>query len=495
MQRRTFLVGSAAATGSALALGAIGFERRYGEPEVRRYGSTVVRRKPPSADAPNVLFIALDDCNDWLGFLNNHPGTHTPNLDALADESLVFSNAYCTAPMCLPARTSVMFGRTPYETGVYDHAEASDVRYAALARSSPSLVDDFWAAGYDVVGGGKLFGDTQRSRWTQFRQTRPDEQDPNWLSPFDGQPIGPRSRGPIDFGPSGHTTDEEPDGSTGAWVRQQLVAPRSRPLFLGYGLISTHVAWRVPQRFFDLHPIDEVVAPALRPDDLNDLGPAGTSLIEPRTVETLQETGVLAEAVQAYQAAISYADDRVGMVLDALSSTPRGDDTIVVVWSDHGFHLGEKMHWHKFTLWERATRVPMLFRVPGQFRAGGTFDRPVSALDIGPSLAEWSGVAVNGGHSGRSLVPAVDRPELADERPPVTTWLPGNHTVRRGSWRFIRYRTGETELYDHRDDPDEYINLAGRAEHAAIERELARFLPDLSEEVDADRPLGSAGAD
>ena len=264
-------------------------------------------------------------------------------------------------------------------------------------------------------------------------------------------------------------------------------------MFLGYGLISSHVAWRVPQKFFDLHPIDEVVVPDLRPDDLDDLGPAARSLIDQRTLDTLRNTGTWEDAVQAYQAAISYADDRVGVVLDALASSPRADDTIVVLWSDHGFHLGEKLHWHKFTLWERATRIPMLFRVPGSLDSGTVFDRPVSAIDIGPTLAELSGVAVTSQRSGASLVPALAQPSLADGRPAISTWLPGNHSVRRGPWRYVRYRTGEAELYDHRDDPDEYTNLAGRSESAATERELAAFLPDLRDEVDASRdgPVGT----
>jgi arylsulfatase A-like enzyme len=495
MQRRTFLVGGAAATGAALGLGAMAYERKYGREELRRYGTTRVSRSRPASDAPDVLFISLDDCNDWLGFLNNHPGTYTPNLDALAAESLVFSNAYCTAPMCLPARTSVMFGVAPYETGVYDHTDASHRRYETVVRSRSSLVDDFWAAGYDVVGGGKVFGDAQRGRWTQFHPTPVDTQDPNWTSPFDGRPIGTRARAPIDFGPSGRSPEEEPDGQTGAWVRKQLVAPRNRPLFLAYGLISSHVSWRVPQRFFDLHPIESVVVPEIHPDDLDDIGPAGYSLVERRTLEALQERGLYEEAVQAYQAAISYADDRVGMVLDALASSPRGDQTIVALWSDHGFHLGEKLHWHKFTLWERATRIPMLFRVPGQFSTGQTFEPPVSALDIGPTLSDWSGVRVGDQRTARSLVPFLDQPALADERPPISTWLPGNHAVRRGPWRYIRYQTGEAELYDHRDDPDELVNLSGRSEYSSTERELAAFLPELASEVDPDRPLESAGSD
>jgi arylsulfatase A-like enzyme len=500
MQRRSFIVG-AASVGAVAALGAagaVGYEHRRSHTKVRRYGSIELRQGSPAADAPNVLFIALDDCNDWVGFLNNHPGTYTPNIDALAAESLVFSQAYCSAPMCRPARTGVMFGRAPYETGVYDHSDASNANLAEFERVSSSFVDDFWAAGYDVVGGGKIFGDSQRGRWTQFQATPVDEQDPNWISPWSGLPNGttqPPRRGMIDFGPSGIAPEDEPDGQTGAWVLDQLDAPRTRPLFLGYGLISTHVAWRVPQRFFDLHPIENVVVPDYRPDDLDDLGPAALALIDrDHTVDQLRDSGLWAAAVQAYQAAISYADDRVGLILDALASSRYAQDTIVVLWSDHGFHLGEKLHWHKFTLWERATHIPMLFRIPGQ--PAQVFDRPVSAIDIGPTLTDLCGVTMHGEQSGRSLVPTVAQPALADDRPPISTWLPGNHAVRRGPWRYIRYRSGEAELYDHRDDIDEYTNLAGQPQFAELERELAAFLPAIGDEVDRNQNEKSgAGTD
>ncbi len=484
MQRRNFLIGAGAATAAAIGAGALAFDARKGGAAVRRYGGVAIQRRPPSPDAPDVLFIALDDCNDWIGFLANHPGTVTPNLDALAAESLVFEHAYCTAPLCHPARASVMFGRTPWETGIYDHSDASQANYRELARSSASLVDYFWGAGYDVDGAGKVFGDPQSDRWTQLKRVPLDPPNPAWLSPYDGRPIGSSPRGPVDFGPTGQTPDQGPDGVTGTWVRQQLAAPRVRPLFLGYGLISTHVGWRVPQKYFDLHPIEDVVVPEYRPDDLDDVPRAGRELVDQRPLDELREAGLWEEAVQAYQAAMSYADDRVGTVLDALASSPRGDGTIVVLWSDHGFHLGEKLHWHKQTLWERATRIPMLVRIPAQSLSGVTFDPPVSALDIAPTLADAAGIDLDDGFRGRSLLPAVAQPSLADDRPAMSTWLPGNHSVRRGPWRYIRYRSGEAELYDHRTEADEYTNLAGKPEYGDVERELAAFLPALTDEKD-----------
>jgi arylsulfatase A-like enzyme len=496
VRRRTFVLGALATTAGA-ATGGVILRGAGDEPaSSRTYGTVRLERHQAPSDAPNVLLISIDDCNDWLGFLNNHPGTHTPNLDALAATSVSFSMAYCTAPMCLPARTSVMFGRQPHTTGVYDHTDDSLARYDELSRVTPSLVDDLWAAGYDTYGAGKVFHDPQEARWTQSRRfpwylpgnvrKRPDADparyDPDWRSPYDGEAIG---RGEdfdytmIDFGPSGRPAEDEADGQATAWVLDRLRRDHPRPFLLALGLYLPHEPWRVPQKYFDLHPLDEVVVPEVRADDLADLGPYGRDEIidQYHRFERLLVSGLWDDAVQAYQASISYADDHVGQVLDGLASSPHADDTIVAVWSDHGFHLGEKLHVEKFTLWERATHVPLLLGVPGRFDTGRVFDVPVSAIDIGPTLGELCGAEINEEHQGRSLLGLLEHPERADARPPVTTWQAGNHSVRRGPWRYIRYRTGEAELYDHRTDAQEFTNLIGDPRHAATVTELDAFLP------------------
>jgi arylsulfatase A-like enzyme len=503
MDRRSFLRGSLAAAAAATAAGGtLGLVRFFDSDggktsEPRTYGSLELRRRRPASDAPNVLMLALDDCNDWLGFLNNHPGTYTPNLDALAAQSVVFTHAYTPAPMCLPARTAVMFGRHPFDTAIYDHTDPSQQRYRRFSGVTPSLVDEMWAAGYDAVGAGKIFNGAETARWAEYRTTEhyydgwlrknPDTpayaHDPDWLSPYDGRPIGRGERftaAMTDFGPSGRAPADEPDGEAAEWVRRHLRQPRRAPLFLAFGCFLPHVPWRVPQRFLDLHPLEQVVVPEFRPDDLDDLSAYARTEIIPkptRAFELLQTSGLWEEAVQAYQAAISFVDDRVGQVLNELADGPLADDTIIVLWSDHGYHLGEKLHLHKFTLWERATRVPFLLHVPGRFDREARFDPPVSTIDLAPTLAELCGLEQRSPHAGESLLPLLKDPALADARPPICTWLAGNHAVRRGPWRYIRYNTGDIELYDHRDDPHEYVNLAGRPEHAAVEGELASFLP------------------
>lgn len=509
MRRRTFLAGSLAAAAAVATGGLAGCGSSGGEgagprlawtagatDEQRRYGDTVLTRRAPRSDAPNVLMISLDDANDWWGFLNNHPGTKTPNLDALAARSMVFSKAYPTAPMCLPSRTSVLFGERPYKTSIYDNYDASMGVYKQYAPKRASLVDDFWAAGYDTISAGKLFNDAEKPRWTKYRNTEyyldgvfrptnnpPGRYDPNWLSPYDGQPIGNGEHfttAMIDFGPNGVTADKSPEGEAATWLTRRLAEPRDRPFFMAYGSIATHVPWRVPQKYFDMHPLDQVVVPEFRPEDLADLGEyARTKIIDQDKVfDTLYKSGVWQKAVQAYQAAQSYCDDEVGRVLDALASSPYADNTIVVVWSDHGQHLGEKLHFLKFALWEPATHIPFVIHAPRRWDTGQRFDKPVSTLDVGPTLAELAGIELHEpDHAGTSLVPVVGDPPRADQRPAITTWQAGNHSVRKDKWRYIRYRTGETELYDLEADPREYTNLSSQAQYAPVMAELDAFLP------------------
>jgi arylsulfatase A-like enzyme len=496
MRRRASGPGSSASTASAPKSGAPAGGGDDSTGASRTYGSTRLTRRPAASDAPNVLLISIDDCNDWLGFLNNHPGTDTPNLDALADISLSFDKAYCTAPMCLPARTSILFGRQPFNTGIYDHSDESRGRYKTYTKVTASLVDDLWAAGYDAYGAGKVFHDPQAARWTEFRRfpwyfpghlrkqpdVDPATYDPDWHSPYDGKRIG---RGEnfyytmIDFGPSGRTADREADGQATNWVLDRLAQEHPNPFLLGLGLYLPHEPWRVPQKYLDVHPLEEIVVPEVKPDDLAGLGPyARETVVDPfHRYAKIVESGLWERVVQAYQAAITYADDHVGQVLDGLASSRYADTTVVIVWSDHGFHLGEKMHIEKFTLWERATHIPLLLRVPDRYDSKRVVDAPVSAIDIGPTLAELCGARIHEEHEGRSLMEVVEHPERARTRPPVMTWQAGNHSVRRDHWRYIRYRTGEIELYDHRSDPEERTNLADDRRHAAIVTELDSLLP------------------
>jgi arylsulfatase A-like enzyme len=503
MDRRTFLLAS---LGGVLAAGAAGgavFEGRRllsggGGGDVRKYGQTVLHRGHAASDAPNVLLLGMDDCNDWVGFLNNHPGTKTPNLDALAARSLVFTAAYCAAPMCLPSRTANLYGLNPWETQIYDHTPPSRAHYNQMKVVTPSVIDDIWAAGYDTLAAGKVFHGAETRRWTAYQgitaysigaqnedsDTGHPQFNPNWVSPYDGKPLGSGKNFPashVDFGPSGTTPQQDPNGRGVAWVTEHLAASHQRPFLLAFGSTTPHEPWRVPQQFFDMHPLEEVVVPDYGgAKDLDDLSAyARTKIIdaEGHIFQKILAAGIWKPAVQAYQAAVSFADWQIGVALDALSHSKYADDTIVTLWSDHGYHLGEKMHFEKFTLWERATRVPFLLHVPGRFDHHEEFSHPVSMMDMGPTLVELCGGTLHENNRGKSLLPAIADPTLADARPPIMTWLAGNHAVRQGPWRYIRYRTGDTELYNVLTDPNELTNLSGQPKHAATIAQLDRFLP------------------
>jgi arylsulfatase A-like enzyme len=497
VQRRSFIIGALATVAAAGSTG-VGWRlvrESEHDGDVRRYGSTVLRRRKAASDAPNVLFISIDDMNDWAGFLNNHPGTRTPNMDALARNSLIFEHAYCAAPLCLPSRTAIMFGRMPYHTHIYDHTKASRANYAAMKAHTPSVVDDIWAAGYDTFGASKIFHGKEKRRWTQYHSTvfyasaGPElsgadsgaKNNPNWISPYNGKPIGDGKDFPSglpDFGPSGVSPAKEPDGETATWAIGELDGKRSRPFFLGVGFVLPHEPWRLPQKYFDMHPLDEVVVPPIKPHDLDDLGPDAKKMVDPLDIfGRVEKYHDLARVVQAYQAAISFTDANVGRVLNELASSPYANDTIIALWSDHGYHLGEKMHLEKMTLWEQATHVPLLLHVPGQFDKGTRYAPPVPSMDISPTIVELCGARPHEGQDSRSLLARIRDPKLAAARPPITTWEPGNYAVRRDNWRYIRYADGERELYDHNNDPNEYTNLAKNWYTFPVMQELDAFLP------------------
>jgi arylsulfatase A-like enzyme len=504
MDRRTFLLASLGGVLAAGAAGGAAFEGRrvldrrshHGPNRARVYGNTTLHRAAAKSDAPNILMLGLDDCNDWVGFLNNHPGTKTPNLDALAARSLVFSAAYCAAPMCLPSRTAALYGLNPWETQIYDHEPSSFANYDRMKKVTPSVIDDIWAAGYDTFAAGKVFHGGEPTRWTESEQIEQyavgyqrDEVDrsrfnPNWISPYNGVRIGDGKNFPsydVDFGPSGTTPQQDPNGRGVAWITGQLAAAHKRPFLLAFGSTTPHEPWRVPQEFFDMHPLDKVVVPDFGLKDLDDLSAyARNDIIDSQghIFRHILEAGIWKQAVQAYQAAVSFADWQMGVALDALARSKYADNTIVVLWSDHGYHLGEKMHFEKFTLWERATRIPFLLQVPGRFDHGQVFDRPVSLMDMGPTLVELSGGTLHETNRGRSLLPMIADPTEADAHPPIMTWLARNHAVRRRQWRYIRYRTGDTELYDVHADPNELTNLSGQPKYAPVISELDRFLPN-----------------
>lgn len=434
--------------------------------------------EPPAK--PDILLIAIDDLNDWIGCLGGHPQARTPNIDRLAARGTVFLNAHCQAPLCNPSRTSFLTGRRPSTTGVY--ALNPWFRTLPEFKDLKTLPQFLAAQGYVTMTTGKIFHDAYppaaaRTDGTEFAA---------WG--YHGG-FGPRPKKKLVTAPGGHPlidwgvfpeNDEDQDEwKVADWAIAQLKSPPKQPFFLSVGFRRPHVPCYASQKWFDLFPEESVQLPPVKPDDRDDTPRFSWylhwKLPEPR-LKWLEETKQWRPLVRAYLASTTFVDSQVGRVLDALEKSGRADRTIVVLISDHGWHIGEKGITGKNTLWDRSTRVPLIIAGPG-VAAKGRCTRPAELLDIYPTLIELCGLPAKPDLEGLSLVPQIRDASAPRERPAITTHGPGNHGIRTEQWRYIRYADGSEELYDHRSDPNEWTNLAGDPAHADTKRELAKWLP------------------
>jgi arylsulfatase A-like enzyme len=423
-----------------------------------------------SAERPNVLFIAIDDLNHWVGHLGRNPQAQTPNLDRLAAEGLSFSNAYCTAPACNPSRASLMSGQRPSTTGCY----TNDQNWRPGIPEDRLLNSHFLKQGYRVYGAGKIYhGSYDRGGdWTDYFSDKakiPLRLHPS--APDDGV-------GGIKFGPLANTNEEMPDHRVVDWCLERLAEGGDSPFFIACGLVKPHMPFSVPMEWFEKFPLDSIELPPHREDDLDDVPPAGVRMANPQGDHAaIVKSGRWKEAVRAYLATVAYCDYEIGRLLDALDGSPRRDDTIVCLWSDHGWSLGEKSHWRKFALWEEPTRSVFVWRVPGVTPRGEACRWPVDFLNVYPTLCGLTGLPQPEHLEGFDMTPILRDPAIDWDQPAMTTHGRGNHAVRFGDWRYIRYANGDEELYDHSADPLEYANLSNDPAFDAIKAELAGRLP------------------
>jgi arylsulfatase A-like enzyme len=420
------------------------------------------------APRPNVLFVAVDDLNSWIGALKGHPGVKTPNLDRLAARGVAFTRAYCPAPACNPSRAALLTGRRPSSSGVYHN----DQPWRPVLRDAVTLPRYFRDHGYEVRGGGKIFhgGYDDAGAW-EGRLPRP--QDPN----PPGRPLNGIARtAAFDWGPL-----DVPDEQMGDWKLAEAAAEylgqaREKPFFLAVGFAKPHLPWYVPRRYFDMFPLESVQLPEVSADDLTDVPAAGQRMARSgQDHRKVVESDNWKRAVQGYLASVAFADACVGRLLDGLDRGPHARNTVVVLWGDHGWHLGEKEHWRKFALWEQAARTTLLIAGPGVTPA--RCGRTVDLMDLYPTLVEYCGLPARPGLEARSLMPLLRNAGAEFDRPVLTTHGRGNHSVRSERWRYIRYADGGEELYDHDADPREWKNRAAEAALAPVKADLARHLP------------------
>ena len=430
----------------------------------------------PAADRPNVLMIAVDDLNDWIGCMQGHPDSRTPNIDLLASRGTLFANAHCQAPICGPSRASLMSGLYPSTTGIYGQISDDDLRTASPPmRDVRFLIEYFGDHGYKTMGVGKL-----------FHRHAPEgvlEESGGRVPSFGPKPPirfrWDSGRTQTDWGAYPDRDSLMPDYGSAKWAEERLSQNHERPFFLAVGFLRPHVPWYVPPKWFDLHPSGTLSTPAFLPDDQEDVPEIARRLMSVPMMPTARwaiRTGEWKNIIQAYLASISFVDHYVGEVLQALDQSTYADNTIVVFWGDHGYHIGEKDRFAKHSLWEESTRTPLIVSAPG-FAGGKTTQKPAGLIDIYPTLVELCGLPRYERNQGRSLRPLLADPKAEWDHAAITTYGYGNHAVRGERYRLITYEDGSEELYDHSNDPNEWENMAGQPGSEAVKERLRKFLP------------------
>ena len=464
----------------------------------------VLSAHPCNAQQPNVLFIAVDDLNDYISPLSDHPGIKTPGFERLARRSTVFTNAHCAAPACHPSRVAVLTGVHPSKSGIYRNLfGAHGPRWRD---ESPELKDaivlsqHFRNHGYHAVGGGKIFhtlqwtpGDSQNDpdAWDDYRGDPLDPISQDWLRPEfpQHQNEGFQGKRPLSnhlFGAA--VIDNIPEQKFGDhlvadWAIEQLNQKFDKPLFLAVGLFRPHIPWEVPKRWFDLYPLGSIQLPDCQPGDLEDSHDHGRR----HWHKWVRDNNQWPKLMQGYLASISYVDHQVSRILDGLDASPNADNTIVVLWSDHGFHIGEKENWEKFALWNQTTRVPLFVSLPKRFKKNGfaiqsRTNQPVTLTDLYPTLCDLAEIPTPQQCSGVSLVNQLANPDAARAQPALTSFYfhresAASHAISGTRFRYIRYGNDFEELYDLQNDPNEFRNEIDNPNFTSIKNKLKNSLP------------------
>ena len=449
-----------------------------------------ISAEPPGR--PNILFLVIDDLNTWLlSDPTRYAGrVVAPNIQRLAGEGVLLHSAYTASPVCSPSRTAFLSGVAPWKSGV--SRNGVNVGDSEVLKDVPSLFTTFqqhgyWTAKFGKVSHGYDTGVKHDAQMNHKRTPPPPGAPLNGIARSAGGKVTERDWGATHI-PEAEMSDTKLADATIATLRQR----HDRPFFISCGLFHPHYPWYVPQKYLDLYPLNQIKLPPVKTDDLTDVPPYGQRLVNRSWDEKIQERGLTRQAIQGYLASVSYSDTQIGRVLDALDSSPYSENTIVVLISDHGFHLGEKQQWTKATLWEEATDCVMMFRVPDLTQPNQICRRPVSLLDLYPTLVELAGIDKPTHLDGHSLLPLLQNVRAPRVQPAITVY-DGHMAVRTEQSRFIRYWDGTTELYDLKIDPHEWANQTNNPAFQALKNVMSAHLPSRDEIVEP-LPSRQAGA-
>lgn len=433
---------------------------------------------------PNVVLIFIDDLNTWIGVLGDHPDAKTPNIDRLAHEGLLFTNAHCQAPLCGPSRASLFSGLLPSTTGIYGQISDQNIRKDNERMENVTFLPEYFAAqGYKTLGAGKLFHQGDKAGVFQeygnlfsYGPNPPERLkfNPVWY----GLPAGTQT----DWGIFPENDNDMPDHQIAGWAASKLQENFDDPFFMAVGFIRPHVPWYTTRKWFDLFNPDKIALPAYKPDDFDDLPAIAREIMDVPmmpTTEWLMEKGEFANVIHAYLACMAFVDHQVGRVLDALEKSKYADNTLVVLISDHGYHLGEKNRFAKHSLWERSTHIPMILKGPG-IPANQRSHAATGLIDVFPTLIEYCRLPEKTDLEGNSLLPLVKDPHTPWHHAAITTYGQNNHSVVYENWHYIRYEDASEELYDWTNDPHEWTNLANDLRYQSKKMELRKHLPHIN---------------
>ena len=451
--------------------------------------------------SPNVIFFAVDDLCDWVGAMG-HTQAKTPNMDALAKRGVSFNNAHCPGVFCAPSRSAIFTGRFASTTGCY----RTEIYFHNHPELRPLQVS-FAKAGYATYGAGKLFhhatGYIDHRGWTKFFLRNEAAKREGWPldswgkdtplpDPFPNSIYnrGRQITGGMFLEWAAIPNEREKDMADTKrvnWACDILKQKHDVPFFLAVGLYAPHFPNYVPKKYFDLYGGMDIKLPPVQKDDLKDLSPTGRKWALEAATAGSHATTVKHDqwqaAVKGYLACVTFVDAQVGRLLAQLEARGQVKNTWVILWSDHGWHLGEKQHWGKWTGWQRSTRVPLVVVPPAgskdKYALGAECDNPVGLIDLYPTLLDICNLPKVSRLDGVSLRSMLEKPGMASDRLVVTTFDKGNHALSGTRWRYIRYQDGSEELYNRKDDPNEWVNLASRKEHASVRERLSKALDKI----------------
>ncbi len=407
---------------------------------------------------PNIIFIGVDDLAN-IESLEKYSKLHIPNIERLQKKSISFTNARTAASLCNPSRTAILTGKGPYSTGVYDNENPSQVTIDM--QNITTIIDSFKNKGYTTINSGKIhhYGMELLDRWDKHYDSRELDRYEYW-----------------DWGVFEKDESEMDDSKVVQWTKNQL-ATIKQPFFIAIGLRKPHTAWVVPKKYFDIYPLNDIKIP----DTENKLAntPQIAKAIMADGVESyniLKTNNKLKEAIQAYLASVSFMDAKLGEIVTAVENSPSAKNTIIIFWSDHGYHLGSKSTLKKKTLWDEVLKIPLMIYIPGVTH-GETCSAQVNLLDLYPTLIELCHLDKTSKLDGHSLVPLIKNPQRTWSYPSISTNGYRNYAVTLDNWKYIQYVNGAEELYNLKNDPNEKNNLANRPEFDQIIKKLSKHLP------------------